>query len=99
MQSQAARAGGVRPMRVQPLPEVCPTCSGFKLVRILWGRSMLLRDEEQALAQGRALLALTYRYLRPIAPGAAAPMLRLEESRLPAWGCLDCNPRWIDLHQ
>jgi hypothetical protein len=83
---------------MQPLPEVCPTCGGSKLVRILWGYAMLLRDEEQALGQGRALLGLSYRYFRAIAQGDPAPMLILEKSRLPAWGCLDCNPRWIDLH-
>ncbi len=85
-------------MRMQPPPEVCPTCGGSRLVRILWGSAMLLREEEQALGQGRALLGLTYRYFGAIAPGRPAPKLLLEKSRLPAWGCLDCNPRWLDLH-
>jgi hypothetical protein len=41
---------------------------------------------------------LSYRYFRAIAPDRPAPKLLLEKSRLPAWGCLDCNPRWLNLH-
>ncbi len=24
---------------------------------------------------------------------------RFETSKLPAWACLDCTPRWLDLHR
>ena len=82
-------------MRKEALPKVCPTCGGPNVVRILWGYSTLSGEEEQGLV----LLGLNYRYLRPVTPGDLAPKLLLESSRLPAWGCLDCNPRWVDLHR
>jgi hypothetical protein len=86
-------------MRKPLLPGVCPSCGGSKLVRILWGYNKLNPEEEQAIGQGRALLGLNYRYLKAVAQGDPAPLLLLERSRLPTWGCLDCKPQWIDLHQ
>jgi hypothetical protein len=44
------------------------------------------------------LLGLGYRYFGALETGKPAPPLLLEKSRLPLLVCLECNPRWLDLH-
>ncbi len=82
-------------------PKTCPRCGGLQIVRILWGYSTLTDADSEAIGSGQAILGLNRRYYgvhdREAVPGAVVH--RLEKSRLPAWACLDCSPRWIDLHR
>lgn len=82
-------------------PRACPRCGGSQLVRILWDYYSLTEDESRAVAGGQAILGLNDRYSRKVRSIAIpeARVHRLEKSRLPTWACLDCNPRWNDLHR
>lgn len=80
------------------LPERCPKCGGSRLVPILWGYIELVGREAEAVGAGHALLGLHRRYFRTLEIGDPAPTFLLEKSRLPRWACLDCQPRWLDLH-
>ncbi len=81
-------------------PNTCPRCGGFQIVRILWGYSTLTDADSEAIGSGQAILGLNRRYFgvhdRQAVPGAVVH--RFEKSKLPAWACLDCTPRWIAVH-
>jgi hypothetical protein len=86
-------------MREDSAPDRCPQCGGSRLVRILWGYSALEGRDAVAVETGRALLGLNRRYFRALRPRDPAPALLLEKTRLRRWACLDCVPRWLDLHR
>jgi hypothetical protein len=85
-------------MREEDLPEQCPKCGGSRLAHVLWGYSTFTGEEAEAVGTSRALLGLNRRYFKTLEPGDPAPALLLEKTWLPKWACLDCNPRWLDLH-
>jgi hypothetical protein len=83
-------------------PDACPRCGQSHIVKILWGYSTLAEEHSKAIVSGQTILGLNRRYFRKDDPRevvSGARVHRLEKSRLPAWGCLVCNPEWKDLHR
>lgn len=82
-------------------PDVCSRCGGSHIVRILWGYYTLTVQDSQAIESGEAILGLNGRYFRKdiqeAVPGVTLHFF--ERSRLPEWACLDCSPKWKDLHR
>ncbi len=82
-------------------PDVCSRCGGSRIVRILWGYYTLTVQDSQAIESGQAILGLNRRYFRKddqeAVPGATVHFF--DRSRLPEWACLDCSPKWKDLHR
>src|SRR6516162_1885730 len=77
-------------------PAYCPRCTGTRVSRVLWGWGFLsAQDKADALA-GRMILGSRHRFGVPNhlpSPG------RLKISHPPLWACLDCEPRWAEVHE
>jgi hypothetical protein len=88
-------------MASNPVADTCSRCGGSRIVRILWGYSTLTDTDSEAVESGQDILGLNWRYFRkydPVTlPGATVHLL--EESFLPKWACLDCNPEWNNLNR
>ncbi len=79
--------------------EICSKCGSPRRVSILWGYSTLTYEEIEDIRAHRALLGLNRRYFRRLERDTPAPELLLEQTCLPREVCLDCQPRWSDLHR
>jgi hypothetical protein len=86
-------------MPKQSPPDACPVCGSAELVRILWGYSTLAGEEREAVETGRALLGLNRRYFTSTPTTRIGRAMGLELSRLPGWVCLNCSPRWREVHR
>ena len=68
------------------------------MVRILWNYSRIAGEEAEAVRAGRTLLGLNRRYFGELEQSDPALAPFLERTRLPSWACLDCRPKWFELH-
>jgi hypothetical protein len=91
-----------RRQRTRSAPKTCNRCGGSRIVRILWGGLPLLplADEDaKAVADGHALVGLSYRHFKTPEASLVAGAIEVKESCLPTWACLDCAPGWVELHR
>ena len=81
---------------------LCPN-SAQRAEAVGWSTSSGVTRVSQArkrrrCAAGRTLLGLNRRYFGVLEQFDPALAPFLESTRLPSWACLDCRPKWFDLH-